>query len=456
MKNFIVISVIMLGLLIVKPLWAEDWDFPLTVETPDTSWEVVIGVRPSASAEYNLLFDVPYIGTPLDAAAFFEVYFPQLNMPIWLTTDRKKGDGIYLPWVLKVGIGAGLSNRIVRWNSTNLPAGNWTMTTNLGDTAFNMAEVDSFTFSFLNTVKIVRAFRPINDPTGPVIAASTPADGDTGVPINTSIRITLIDEESWVDDTTITVTVAGNPVISLAYLVEKGYELLIMLSELPPDSNIVVEVRSKNIADTPVESIQTFSFRTSNETAIYSLSGTITCADSGSPEGAMVNIFENDTLGDTLVSSDTVDSSGEYYLSPLNSVLHTIKVNLSGYKEVSLPALIILEDQKRDFTLQPEVGIQEPLKSEKLSVSIITCPNPFSSSTSIRYSVARVGNIELKIHNIAGQLVKTLVNEKQKPGSYSTIWDGRDNNGKILPSGIYFYRMEAGNFKATRKLTILR
>ncbi len=462
MKNFIVISLIMIGLLSVETLMAEDWDFPLTVETPDTSWEVVVGVRPSASAEYNLLFDIPYIGTPLDAAAFFEVYFPQLNMPIWLTTDRKKGDGIYLPWKLKVGIGAGLSNRIVRWNSTNLPAGNWTMTTNLGDTAFNMAEVDSFTFSFLNTVKIVRAFRPIIDPTGPVIAASTPADGDTGVPINTSIRITLIDEESWVDDTTITVTVAGNPVISTAYLAEKGYMLWVeMLFDLPPDSNIVVEVRSKNVADTPVESIQTFSFRTSNETAIYSLSGTITCADSGSPEGAMVNIFENDTLGDTLVASDTVDSSGEYYLFPLNSGVHTIKVNLSGYKEVSLPALIILEDQKRDFTLQPEVGIQEPLKSEKLSTSIITCPNPFSSSTSIRYSVARVGNIELKIHNIAGQLVKTLVNEKQNPGSYSTIWDGRDNNGKILPSGIYFYKLKIGDkfsqsASGGKKLLLLR
>ena len=453
MKSFIVISMIMFGLLSVEPIWAENWDFPLTVETPDTSWEVIIGVRPLANAHYDLFFDVPYIGTPLDAAALFTVYTYLLNTPIWLTTDRKKGDGIYLPWELQVGVLAGISNRTVRWDSVNLPPGNWTITTNIGDTTINMAETDSFTFSFLNTVKIVRAFRPIIDLTGPVIAASTPADGDTGVPINTGIQITLIDEESWVDDTTITVTVAGNPVISTAYLVEKGYMLWVeMISNLPPDSNIVVEVRSKNVADTPVESIQTFSFRTSNETAIYSLSGTITCADSGSPEGAIVNIFENDTLlGDTLVASDTANGSGEYCLSPLNSGVHTIKVNLSGYKEVSLPALIIFEDQKRDFTLQPEVGIQEPIKSEKLSVSIITCPNPFSSVTRIKFQIPTLLYVDLQVVDILGRKITTLYSGKLTSGLHQTLW--KSNN---CPSGIYFIRLQAGKTIATTRIILLK
>jgi hypothetical protein len=427
---------------------AENWDFPLTVSTPDTSWEVKVGVRPLANAHYDLLFDVPYIGTPLDAAAFFTVYIPSLYMPIWLTADRKKGDGIYLPWKLQVGIGAGIMNRTVKWDTTSLPPGTWTMSSTLPDTTVNMAETDSLSFSFLSTPKIVRAFRPIEDSTGPVIAASDPADSDTGVPINTGIRITLIDEESWVDDTTIVVTVDGGPVIASKYLVEKGYELYLeMLLDLPPDSNIVVQVRSKNVADTPVESIQSFSFRTSGETAIYSLSGVVSCADSATPESAVIDIFKNDTL----IVSDTVDSSGEYLLSPLNSGLHTVTVSLAGYKEALAYPLIFLEQQKRDFTLQPLTGISETRITTARTLSVIACPNPFGRTTGIRFQVPISSHVDLRVIDISGRKVTTLYSGRLASGQHQLSWRSNDH-----PSGVYFIRLRAGKTTVTTRVTLLR
>ncbi|MEW6686414.1 MAG: FlgD immunoglobulin-like domain containing protein [Candidatus Edwardsbacteria bacterium] len=90
-------------------------------------------------------------------------------------------------------------------------------------------------------------------------------------------------------------------------------------------------------------------------------------------------------------------------------------------------------------------------------------PNPFSSQTAIRYSLPAMSHeprttshTTLKVYNIADQLVKTLVNEPQEPGYYAVRWDGKDENGKPVASGVYFYRLQAGDFSATKKMILLR
>jgi hypothetical protein len=83
-------------------------------------------------------------------------------------------------------------------------------------------------------------------------------------------------------------------------------------------------------------------------------------------------------------------------------------------------------------------------------------PNPFLQTTIIRYSIACPSHISLKIYSLAGETVRTLINEQQKAGYYTIHWDGKDNNGNRVAPGIYFYRLEAGEFKASKKLVILR
>jgi hypothetical protein len=83
-------------------------------------------------------------------------------------------------------------------------------------------------------------------------------------------------------------------------------------------------------------------------------------------------------------------------------------------------------------------------------------PNPFNPVTTINYSLAVEGNIELIVYNIKGQKVKTLVNEKKELGHYQAIWDGTDNNKKQVSSGVYFYRLSTGEKTMNKKMLLLK
>jgi hypothetical protein len=83
-------------------------------------------------------------------------------------------------------------------------------------------------------------------------------------------------------------------------------------------------------------------------------------------------------------------------------------------------------------------------------------PNPFNPSTTIKFDMKEKGLVTIRIYNVAGQLVRTLVDEVRDAGAHSASWDGRNNVGADAASGIYFYRMETAGFLATKKLVLLR
>jgi len=85
-------------------------------------------------------------------------------------------------------------------------------------------------------------------------------------------------------------------------------------------------------------------------------------------------------------------------------------------------------------------------------------PNPFNANTAISYQLSgiRPHHTALKIYNIRGEEVITLVDQEQRAGRYKVVWDGRNNQGKEVASGVYFYRLKAGEFTAARKMVLLR
>ena len=84
-------------------------------------------------------------------------------------------------------------------------------------------------------------------------------------------------------------------------------------------------------------------------------------------------------------------------------------------------------------------------------------PNPFNPSTSIEYALPQSGPVELHIYDVLGRRVTTLVKEAQHPvGFYTLTWDGRDQAGRSVGSGIYFYRLETSNFTQTRKMLLIK
>jgi hypothetical protein len=83
-------------------------------------------------------------------------------------------------------------------------------------------------------------------------------------------------------------------------------------------------------------------------------------------------------------------------------------------------------------------------------------PNPFNPATTITFSLPQESNVSIKIYDVSGTLVRTLVNDNRTAGEYSVAWDGQNDNGVRVSSGVYIYRLEVGNFTQTRRMVMLK
>jgi hypothetical protein len=83
-------------------------------------------------------------------------------------------------------------------------------------------------------------------------------------------------------------------------------------------------------------------------------------------------------------------------------------------------------------------------------------PNPFNPITQISYQISEAGDVTLTIYSALGQQVRHLVQTHQKPGDYRLSWDGKDEHGRNVSSGIYLYRLVIGNFAQTRQMILLK
>ncbi len=83
-------------------------------------------------------------------------------------------------------------------------------------------------------------------------------------------------------------------------------------------------------------------------------------------------------------------------------------------------------------------------------------PNPFNPATTLAFDLPHRSSVTLHIFTALGQLIVTLVNEEKDAGRYSVVWDGRNAYGVHVGSGVYFYRLRAGDFVETKKLILLR
>ncbi|MCU0344521.1 MAG: T9SS type A sorting domain-containing protein, partial [Ignavibacterium sp.] len=76
---------------------------------------------------------------------------------------------------------------------------------------------------------------------------------------------------------------------------------------------------------------------------------------------------------------------------------------------------------------------------------------PFNPSTKIKYSIPQLSNVVIKVFDILGNEIETLVNEEKSAGTYEVIWSASQ-----LPSGVYFYQLKAGDFISTKKMILLK
>ncbi|HAL57462.1 MAG TPA: hypothetical protein DCP63_13580 [Bacteroidetes bacterium] len=83
-------------------------------------------------------------------------------------------------------------------------------------------------------------------------------------------------------------------------------------------------------------------------------------------------------------------------------------------------------------------------------------PNPFNPTTEIRFSLPKASDVKLVIYDIMGREISTLVDKNLEAGGHRAMWNGRTAEGKVAPSGVYFYHIQAGDFTATKKMVMLK
>lgn len=109
------------------------------------------------------------------------------------------------------------------------------------------------------------------------------------------------------------------------------------------------------------------------------------------------------------------------------------------------------------FNKNPSVNISGTETGIPLNFTLSqNYPNPFNPETKIQYSVPELSKISLKVYDVTGKIVSSLVNTVQLPGKYSVIWNAKDDFGNTLPSGIYFYSLITDKFKETKRMVLVK
>ena len=102
------------------------------------------------------------------------------------------------------------------------------------------------------------------------------------------------------------------------------------------------------------------------------------------------------------------------------------------------------------------VGESEPSSKPETFALYQNYPNPFNPETTISFDLPEASNVILKIYNVLGQEIKMLVNEYKTAGKNIVKWDGTNNNGIKVNSGVYIYRLNAEGVSFTRKMVLVK
>ena len=167
-------------------------------------------------------------------------------------------------------------------------------------------------------------------------------------------------------------------------------------------------------------------------------------------------------------SSDSLDdwseimASGPHTIEPGDSITVAWALIVGDSREdLTANALAAQTRYRQSLTLAAEAVEADPGRSglPRAFTLAQNYPNPFNPSTTIEYFLpaeAKELQVCLSVFDLRGALVVRLVDEMQSGGHYSVNWNGTDERGRPVPSGVYFYRLQAGDFRAVRKMVVLK
>ena len=196
--------------------------------------------------------------------------------------------------------------------------------------------------------------------------------------------------------------------------------------------------------------------------SITSISGTITFSNGSAAPNVYVaaeNFFEESPEGFLITYSD---GNGNYSFPNVLIGDYQVGVYLNGYSSDPPMRYFYVyqgsEVSEQDFVLSPGTGVAAKHRSFKpMRISLFqNYPNPFNPSTSIRFDLSQTSQIEINIFNAAGQKIRSLVNGNYNAGQHEIEWDGRNDAGLKVTSGLYFYQLMSDNYTKVMKMIMAK
>ncbi|HPS39138.1 MAG TPA: carboxypeptidase regulatory-like domain-containing protein, partial [Candidatus Cloacimonadota bacterium] len=172
--------------------------------------------------------------------------------------------------------------------------------------------------------------------------------------------------------------------------------------------------------------------------------------------GIVRNAQMNPVSGATITAGTytTITAADGSYTLHLPGGTYTVTCSMNGYYLLTQYNIQVVVGQ----TTQLDLMITTVGNDDDVQVAMTRLlgnyPNPFNPETVISFEIKDATDTHLDIYNLKGQLVRRLVNESKAPGSYSVVWDGKDDQGKEVGSGIYQYRLRAGKYQRTNRMTL--
>lgn len=198
-----------------------------------------------------------------------------------------------------------------------------------------------------------------------------------------------------------------------------------------------------------------FDLERGNDTALIGGISGIISGEHGPLPLASVYVIDDEQV----VSGCMTVDDGSYWL-PLQPGVYDVYATRAGYYRSDYFEPVTVADEEVpgvDIQLHPwdpQVGIEE--NPEIKVVSLGVAPNPFTTSTTITYSLSRQAHVSIKLYDISGSIISTLQDENTSAGEHHLTWDGRDAQHQPLASGVYFCRIVIDNHTLTRPLVLIR